>query len=141
MPGKILACLEATAAEGTASAEIARQAAGRSSVRGAVADELIAGLAGALVDAGGGKGKTQVVVRDGHGDLKLTEVKEAPGAYQFVEAFNALIAAGGAGPHRRRPARRRPGRAGRDRRPATFCQVLRSQPAGADPDDVFDALR
>ena len=42
MPDKILACLEATAAEGTASAEIARQAAGRSSVRGAVADELIA---------------------------------------------------------------------------------------------------
>jgi hypothetical protein len=38
------------------------------------------------------KGKTAVIVRDGKGGLKLTEVKKAERAYQFVEAFTAYIA-------------------------------------------------
>jgi hypothetical protein len=82
------------------------------------------------------------VVRDGHGDLKLTEVKDAQAAHQFVEAFNALIAVGGA------PDLTAADQLGADLDAqavttdrATFREVLRGLPAGADPDDMFDALR
>jgi hypothetical protein len=133
--GKIQARIEELAAEGLASAQVAGQTPGRASVKGAVAGDLIAGPVGALVGAGRKKGTSQVIVRDGHGGLRLTEVKDAELAWRFAEAFNVLMtAAPDTVPADELDAET----VTTDR--ATFREVLRGLPAGADPDDVFDAL-
>jgi hypothetical protein len=56
-------------------------------------EELVAGGGTTEIPAAQpGKGKTAVIVRDGKCGLKLTEVKNAERAYQFVEAFTAYNA-------------------------------------------------
>jgi hypothetical protein len=92
-PGKIARRLAELAAGG-GTAEVTGQTS-RTSIGGALGGELIAGPVGAVI--GGSRHRTQVVVRDGAGGVKVTEVRDAQKAYAFTEAFAAYaaIVAGG----------------------------------------------
>jgi hypothetical protein len=84
--------LRALVASGAASAEIAGQLGRRASV-GKAAGELIVGPAGAVIlGADGKKRKTTVAIRDAQRGLKLTKIKGAERAHQFVELSSHLAA-------------------------------------------------
>ena len=88
MPGKIGARLAELAATGC-TVEVTGTTA-RRSVGGAAAGLAVAGVAGAII--GGAGRSTEVIVRDGRGGVKVTEVHDAGKAHAFAEAFAALAA-------------------------------------------------
>ena len=91
-PSTYQARLRALVAYGAASAEIAGQLGRRASV-GKAAGELIVGPAGAVIlGADGKKRKTTVAIRDAQRGLKLTKIKGAERAHQFVELSSHLAA-------------------------------------------------
>lgn len=87
-PGKIAARLAELAAAG-GTAQVTGPTA-RRSIGGAAAGLAVAGVAGAII--GGSGHRTEVVVTDGAGGVKVTEVRDAGKAHAFAEAYAAYAA-------------------------------------------------